>query len=126
MNDVRRLLVIKANLETVMQRDLETSVRVYAEQQLDAVCKQIEEARIEWNKLFEQQEIDQLKHRVSELEASNAALLGALEDFVISVECYFGYSELDDIQPKNDMAYFIGEYRTAKNLIKKARGYSNE
>jgi hypothetical protein len=80
MSDVRRLLAIKANLETVMQRDLETSVRVYAEQQLDAVCKEIEEAREELNKLFEPQELDQLKQRVVELEASNAELLEALED----------------------------------------------
>jgi len=62
------------------------------------------------------------KAKVSELEASNAVLLDALDDFVIAVEGYFGYRETDDIQPKNDMAYFIGEYRTAKNLIKKARG----
>lgn len=82
MSDVRRLLVIKANLETVMQRDLAPHIRAFAQQELDKVCKQIEEAREEWNKLFEQQEIDQLKARVSELEASNAALLAALDDLI--------------------------------------------
>jgi len=122
MNDVRRLLATKADIEKTMRRELAPQTRAYAEQQLYVVCKEIEEAREEFGKLFEPQEIDQLKARVSELEASNAELLDALEDFVISLECYFGYSETDDIQPKNDMAYFIGEYRTAKNLIKKARG----
>jgi len=39
MTDVRRLLEIKANIETVMQRDLETSVRVFAQRQLDEVCE---------------------------------------------------------------------------------------
>ena len=58
MSDVRRLLAIKANLETVMQRGL-----------LDPHTR-----------VFEPQELDQLKQRVVELEASNAELLEALED----------------------------------------------
>ena len=82
MNDVRRLLAIKANIETAMQRDLAPHIRVFAQQQLGEVCKAIEEAREEWDKLFEQQEIDQLKQRVAELEASNKELLDALEDLI--------------------------------------------
>ena len=122
MSDVRRLLAIKANLETVMQRDLETSVRVYAEHQLDAVCKEIEEVREELNKLFEPQELDQLNQRVKELEASNVELMDVLEDFVIDVEGSFAFSETDDMEPEDDVAYFIGEYCRAKHLIKKQKG----
>ncbi len=68
MKDIKWLLKEKANLETVMQRGLETSVRAFAQQELDKVCKQIKEACEEWDRLFEQQEIDLLKQRVSELE----------------------------------------------------------
>lgn len=80
MNDVRRLLAIKANIETAMQRDLAPHIRVFAQQQLDEVCKAIEEAWKDLSKLFEPQELDQLRARVKELEASNAELLAALED----------------------------------------------
>ncbi len=59
--------------------------------------------------------------RVAELEAINAELLDALEDFIIAVGGYFGYRESDDIQPEDDVAYFIGEYRRAKQLINKAK-----
>lgn len=75
MNDVRRLLAIKANIETAMQRDLAPHIRVFAQQQLGEVCKAIEEAWEDLSKLFEPQELDQLKQRVAELEASNAVLL---------------------------------------------------
>jgi len=78
--DVRRLLAIKANIETAMQRDLAPHIRVFAQQQLGEVCKAIEEAREEWDKLFEQQKIDQLKQRVVEMEASNTELLEALKN----------------------------------------------
>lgn len=63
-----------------------------------------------------------LKNRVSELEASNKELLDVLEDFVIDIECYFGFSETDDMQPEDDITYFIREYRKAKSLIKKGKG----
>lgn len=119
MIDVRRLLATKADIEKTMRRELAPQTRAYAEQQLYVVCKEIEEAREEFGKLFEPQEIDQLKARVSELEASNAELLDVLEDFVIDVEAYFGFSEMDDMQPEDAVAYFIGEYRRAKRLIKK-------
>ena len=122
MNDVRRLLAIKANIETAMQRDIAPHIRVFAQQQLDNIYKQIKEAHAECDKLFEQLELDQLKKRVTELEASNAELLEALEDFVIDVEGFFGFSETDDMQPEDDVAYFIGEYRKAKSLIKKEKG----
>ena len=62
------------------------------------------------------------KAKVAELEASNAELLDVLEDFVIDVEGYFGFSETDDMEPEDDVAYFIGEYCRAKQLIKKERG----
>ena len=62
------------------------------------------------------------KAKVAELEASNAELLDALEDFVIDVEGYFGFSETDDMEPEDDVAYFIGEYCRAKHLIKKEKG----
>lgn len=94
---------------------------MYAEQQLDAVCKELKEIRDELNKLFEPLEIDQLKQRVVELEARNAELLDVLEDFVIDVEGFFGFSETDDMQPEDDVAYFIGEYCRAKHLIKKEK-----
>ncbi len=70
---------------------------------------------------YEQQKIDQLNQRVKELEASNAELLGVLEDFMIDVEGYFGFSETDDMEPEDDVAYFIGEYCRAKRLIKKGQ-----
>ena len=122
MKDIKKLLAIKANLETAMQRDLAPHIRVFAQQQLYAVCKELKEIRDELNKLFEPLEIDQLKQRVAELEASNAELLDVLEDFVIDVEGYFGFSETDDMEPEDDVAYFIGEYRRAKHLIKKEKG----
>ena len=71
---------------------------------------------------YEQQKIDQLKQHVAEMEASNKELLDALEDFVIAVEGFFNYRETDDIQPEDDITYFIGEYRRAKHLIKKEKG----
>jgi len=79
MNDVRRLLAIKANIETAMQRDLAPHIRVFAQQQLDEVCESIKEAREDLSKLFEPQEIDLLKQRVAELEALNAEMLVELE-----------------------------------------------
>lgn len=74
--------------------------------------------------LYEKVEIvaEGTKAKMEELEASNKELLGALEDFVIDVEGYFGFSETDDMEPEDDVAYFIGEYRKAKRLIKKERG----
>lgn len=78
MNDVRRLLKTKANIETAMQRS-DPLMRLVWQRQLDVVCGEIEKAREEWNKLFEQQGINQLKQRVTELEASNKELLAALE-----------------------------------------------
>ena len=62
------------------------------------------------------------KAKVAELEASNKELLDVLEDFVIDVEGFFGFSEGDDMQPEDDVAYFIGEYCRAKHLIKKEKG----
>ena len=122
MNDVRRLLKNKEYIEKLMQQSLDPLMRVVTQQRLDVVCKEIEEAREEWNKLFETQELDQLKQRVVELEASNKELLDVLEDFVIDVEGYFGFSETDDMEPEDDVAYFIGAYCRAKHLIKKEKG----
>jgi hypothetical protein len=124
MSDVRRLLVIKANLETAMQRDLAPHIRAFAQQELDAVCKQIEEAREELDRLFEPQEIDQIKARVSELEASNAGLLDSLEvarDFIqqgielgcISTECAGAELNMDSIDEMLDKF---------EEAIKKAKG----
>lgn len=87
MIDVRRLLAIKDNIETVMQRDIAPHIRAFAQQELDKVCKQIEEAREEWNKLFEPQEIDQIKQRVSELEASNKQLREIICEFAHYLAC---------------------------------------
>ena len=80
MNDVRRLLKNKEYIEKLMQQSLDPLMRVVTQRRLDVVCKEIEEAREEWNKLFETQELDQLRARVKELEASNAWLLEALKD----------------------------------------------
>lgn len=62
------------------------------------------------------------KAKVAELESSNAELLDVLEDFVIDVEGFFSFHEDYDIQPEDGVAYFIGEYRRAKHLIKKEKG----
>ncbi len=70
MNDVRRLLKNKEYIETAMQR-ADPLMRLVMQQQLDVVCGEIEKAQEEWNKLFEPQEIDQLralKNRIAELE----------------------------------------------------------
>ena len=68
------------------------------------------------------QKIFDMRDRIRRLEASNAELLDVLEDFVIDVEGYFGFSETDDMEPEDDVAYFIGEYRRAKHLIQKGKG----
>jgi len=60
--------------------------------------------------------------KVAELEARNKELMDVLEDFVIDVEGYFGYSDGDAMQPEDDVAYFIGEYCRAKHLIRKGKG----
>ena len=104
MIDVRLLLEDKEYIETAMQRDIDPLMRVVMQRRLDAVCKEIEEAREEFGKLFEPQEINQLNQRMAELEASNAELLDVLEDFVIDVEGYFGFSETDDMEPEDDVA----------------------
>ena len=49
MSDVRRLLAIKAELETAMQGGIDPLMRVVTQRRLDVVCKEIEEAREEWN-----------------------------------------------------------------------------
>ena len=56
------------------------------------------------------------------LIAAAPDLLDALEDFVIDVEGYFGFSETDDMEPEDDVAYFIGEYCWAKRLIERSKG----
>jgi len=66
-------------------------------------------------------EFSQMHKKIEKLEASNAELLDVLEDFVIDVDGYFGFSETDDMEPEDDVAYFIGEYSRAKRLIKKAK-----
>ena len=71
-------------------------------------------------------EIEKQNARMKQMEASNVALLDVLEDFVIDVEGFFGFSETDDMQPENGIAYFIEEYRTAKRLIKKEKELKNE
>jgi predicted RNase H-like nuclease (RuvC/YqgF family) len=70
MNDVRQLLKTKASIETAMQR-ADPLMRLVMQRQLDVVCGEIEEAREEWHKLFEPQEIDQLRARVKEAELKN-------------------------------------------------------
>ena len=70
MNDVRRLLKTKVNIETAMQR-ADPLMRLVMQRQLDVVCGEIEEAREEWHKLFEPQEIDQLRARFKEAELKN-------------------------------------------------------
>jgi len=67
-------------------------------------------------------EIEKQNARMKQMEASNAELLDVLEDFVIDVEGFFGFSEGDDMEPEDDIAYFIGEYCRAKRLIKKGKG----
>ena len=79
MNDVRRLLKNKEYIEKLMQR-ADPLMRVVMQRRLDRVCERIEEAREEWHKPLEPQEIDLLKQRVAKLEASNMELLEALED----------------------------------------------
>ena len=68
MIDVRRLLAIKAELETAMQGGIDPLMRVVMQRRLDVVCEEIEKAYAEWDKLFEQQELDQLRARVKEME----------------------------------------------------------
>ena len=70
MNDVRQLLKTKANIETAMQR-ADPLMRLVMQRRLDVVCGEIEEAREEWHKLFEPQEIDQLRARVKDAELKN-------------------------------------------------------
>ena len=79
MNDVRRLLKNKEYIETAMQR-ADPLMRVVMHRRLGVVCEELKEIRDELNKLFEPQEVDQLRARVMELEASNKELLEALED----------------------------------------------
>jgi len=49
MNDVRRLLKTKVNIETAMQR-ADPLMRLVMQRRLDVVCAEIEEAREEWHK----------------------------------------------------------------------------
>ena len=67
-------------------------------------------------------EIEKQNARMKQMEASNKELLAVLEDFVIDIEGFFSFHEDYDIQPEDDVAYFIGEYRRAKSLIKKEKG----
>ena len=80
MNDVRQLLKNKEYIEKMMQR-ADPLMRLVMQRRLDVVCKEIEEARAreDLNKPLEPQEIDLLKQRVAELEASNEELLELLE-----------------------------------------------
>ena len=71
-------------------------------------------------------EIEKQNARMKQMEASNAELLDVLKDFVIDVEGYFGFSETDDMEPEDDIAYFIGEYCRAKSLINKEKGRKND
>lgn len=67
----------------VVNRDLffvREVARRNAELKQTADCKEIEEAREEFGKLFEPQEIDKLKQRVAELEAINKKLMTLLRD----------------------------------------------
>lgn len=117
MSDVRLLLKEKADIETAMQRDLEPHIRTFAQQELDKVCKQI--AREEWDKLFEQLETDQMLARVTELEASNKELLGALEYLLKQCE----------ENERNNMNYMgVSEFakERASKAIQKARGQEDE
>lgn len=109
MSDVRLLLKEKADIETAMQRALSPHIRAFAQQQLDAVCKEIEEAREEFGKLFEPQEIDQLRARVKELEASNAELLEALEGML-------------ELRPDDCSSQIYKIRQKAEKAIQKARG----
>lgn len=70
MNEVRQLLKNKEYIETAMQR-ADPLMRLVMQRQLDVVCGEIEKAREEWHKLFEPQEIDQLRARVKEAELKN-------------------------------------------------------
>lgn len=79
MQDIRKLLAIKAEIEKAMKQDIETHTREFAQQLDKDICEEIEEARAEWDKLFESQEIDQLRARVKQLEAINKAILEELE-----------------------------------------------
>ena len=49
MIDVRLLLEGKEYIETAMQRDIDPLMRVVMQRRLDAVCKEIEEAREEFD-----------------------------------------------------------------------------
>ena len=119
MSDVRRLLVIKADIETAMQRDLAPHIRAFAQQELDKVCKQIKEAHAEYDKLFEQQKIDQLNQRMAGLEASNAELLEALEharSFIIR------YGTIKEGAGFVDSPMFSSLYEKMSGAIQKERG----
>ena len=74
MNDVRRLLKTKVNIETAMQR-ADPLMRLVMQRQLDVVCAEIEEARKDIGKLHLQKERTNLleenyalKNRIAELE----------------------------------------------------------
>jgi len=58
MKDIKKLLAIKAELETAMQRDIDPLMRVVIQRRLDKVCEEIEKAYAGWDKLFEPQEND--------------------------------------------------------------------
>ena len=58
MKDIKKLLAIKAELETAMQRDIDPLIRVVMQRRLDKVCEEIEKEYAGWDKLFEPQEND--------------------------------------------------------------------
>ena len=77
-------------------------MRLVMQRQLDVVCGELKEIRDELNKLFEPQEVDQLRARVMELEASNKELLAALEaarEFIVDgmARGFVGMPEDEDV-----------------------------
>jgi hypothetical protein len=93
------------------------------EKQRKEICDKTDEIQKLQNEITDMcHDVFELQAGVKELESSNAELLDVLEDFVIDVEGYFGFSETDDMEPEDDVAYFIGEYCRAKHLIKKEKG----
>lgn len=109
MKDIKKLLAIKAELETAMQGGIDPLMRVVMQRRLDVVCEEIEEARAEWDKLFDPQEISRLKKRVAELEASNAELLEALEGML-------------ELRPDDCSSQIYKIRQKAEKAIQKARG----
>ncbi len=127
MKDIKWLLKEKGEIDEALKADdITPTVRLILQEELERFEKLIAQNREEWNKLFEPQEIDQLRARVKQLEASNAELLEACELLMGAIRGYFGWDGNKIEDEDDNLLYFIGEYRNAEYAIKKQKGEPND